>query len=325
MRATRGFTLLELLAASAIAVVLVGLILTVMSTALGLWRRGQGDVAVAADAGTVLAMLERDLESAGPAHGGEAWLAVDLAPGTGELGNRGWVRGARMKPGGETSLRPLPPARPGTGADLTDARFGLSGARLRLLTVTAESSAEPALPRVVAWQIARRPVTGPVTPANPAPVRYVLFRSAIGAEETFLRGADVTAPAWASSAEAPAGTRAPSTIANPAVSDAVITNVIDFGVWLHRRAQTGKLERIFPTDAHDVAHAAAAEAGGWPDTVDVLLRVLSEEGARQLELIETGRLARPPAYAADDAWWWAVAEENSRVMVRRVELKGARP
>ena len=55
-----------------------------------------------------------------------------------------------------------------------------------------------------------------------------------------------------------------------------------------------------------------------------MVRLLTERGATLLAEIESGagRVTRPPAYASDAEWWWAVVEANSRVYVRRVEVKG---
>ena len=58
---------------------------------------------------------------------------------------------------------------------------------------------------------------------------------------------------------------------------------------------------------------------------DVMVRILTEEGARIIGGMErgSGTLLRPTAYATDGEWWWAVVEANSRVVVRRIEIKGA--
>jgi hypothetical protein len=57
-----------------------------------------------------------------------------------------------------------------------------------------------------------------------------------------------------------------------------------------------------------------------------MIRSADGWGATQLEAIELGRIpSRPPAYASDAEWWWAVVEANSRVFVRRIEIKGTAP
>ncbi|MDI1319067.1 MAG: hypothetical protein PSW75_02595, partial [bacterium] len=69
---------------------------------------------------------------------------------------------------------------------------------------------------------------------------------------------------------------------------------------------------------------ASGDPNRFPEVADVLVRVLTEEGARLLEAMEksNGAITRPLAYASDAEWWWGVVEANSRVFVRRVEIKG---
>jgi hypothetical protein len=59
--------------------------------------------------------------------------------------------------------------------------------------------------------------------------------------------------------------------------------------------------------------------------VDVMIRILTEQGAALLAEMEngTGHNIRPAEYTTDAEWWWAVVETNSRVYTRRVEVKGA--
>ncbi len=66
---------------------------------------------------------------------------------------------------------------------------------------------------------------------------------------------------------------------------------------------------------------------GFPDFVDVFVRVLTDEGARLIEAYERGLTEPPPeaSSAADkDAHWWRIAEEHSEVYTERIPLS-ARP
>jgi hypothetical protein len=59
---------------------------------------------------------------------------------------------------------------------------------------------------------------------------------------------------------------------------------------------------------------------------DVMLRVLTDEGAQLVEAIESGNgaLVRPPAIS-ESQWWWSVVTAHSQVYARRIDLKaGAR-
>lgn len=321
----RGFTLLELLVAVSITVLLVGLILAVTTGVLNLWRRTQGGFGAGAEAKLALDLLERDLQAALYRTDGNTWLAVDVTNGAAGLGNRGWLTSGPIKPATAESLRLLPEADAASVRRLAEARFGLSGAWLRFIASTAESSNEPGLPRAIAYQICRRPVTGAVNAANPAPTRYTLFRAAVAADSTFAAGYNLLASNYASTSGTPLATRNPSTITNPNIADALASNVIDFGLWLHVGQSDGSLRRVFPLTSGDLSHAARSGGDEMPQVADVFLRILSEEGATLIENIERGRVTRPPHYANDAEWWWAVAEAHSRIYTRRIEIKGGAP
>jgi hypothetical protein len=47
---------------------------------------------------------------------------------------------------------------------------------------------------------------------------------------------------------------------------------------------------------------------------------MGDAGAATLEALEAGRLIRPAGFATDADWWWSVAEQNSRVYFRRIEI-----
>jgi hypothetical protein len=111
-------------------------------------------------------------------------------------------------------------------------------------------------------------------------------------------------------------------MSNPNTADAIASNVVDVGVWLHRRNSSNELDRLFPASSGDTTHSASSREE-FPEVVDVMLRVLTEEGARAIESIESGTtsVARPPGIT-DPEWWWSVVEANSRVYVRRIQVKG---
>lgn len=324
-RTRHGFTLIELLVAAVITLILVGVILGVTTGVLNLWRRTQGGFATGTEAKLALDLLERDLQAAVWRRDSNAWLAVTVVNDAGGLANRGWLTtGTLMKPAGSESQRLLPDAGVAGEMRISDARFGLSGVWLRFIAANVESSGS--LPVATAYQMARRPLTGSVNASNPAPLRYTLFRSAGRALDTLTNGHNITSSAYASTSNSPGSQRDASTIANPVTADALATNVIDLGIWLYIRETNGALRRIFPATNGDLSHVvmgnSTADVSRMPEVADVMLRVLTEDGAAQIEAIETGRVMRPSQHGNDAEWWWAVAEANSRVFVRRVELKG---
>ena len=323
-----AFTLLELLVAVAITLILAGIMLAVVSNVLSLWQRTQHQSAASAEAKLVLDMLERDLHSAIFHRDGSTWVAVTVFNAPAPLTLHGWLLTAKMKPSAPQSLRLVPDPGDGSPPILTNARFGISGTWLRFVTTNVES--DGSLPVTVSYQIARRPVSGAVSNSNPADVRYSLFRSAVSTAATFSTGYEVEAAGYGSTSITPAASRSPKTVSNPNSTDALATNVVDIGVWLYVRDDaSGGLRRIFPADGNDLIHEARgvglpADANRMPQVVDVLIRILSDEGASLLSEMESdnGRLARPAAFASDAEWWWSVVDGHSTVFIRRMEVKG---
>lgn len=324
-----GFTLLELLVAVTITLAVAGLMLTVVTNTLSLWHRTQDKMSTATQAKLLLDLVERDLQAAVFRKDGGTWLAVDVINTPASLTTHGWlVPTNAIKPATTESQRLLPNTVGGVTPLISDARSGLSGAWLRFITTNVESAGS--LPVAVSYQIARRPVSGTISAASQADVRYTLFRAAVSAANTLTGGNGVTASAYNSTSATPGSARSLTTLTNPSSSDALATNVVDFGVWLHvRDTTTGGLRRIFPTNNSDLTHVvqdtgAAADASRFPDVVDVLVRILTEQGATLLAQMESGAglVTRPPNSSSDAEWWWAVVEANSHVYTRRIEVRG---
>jgi len=326
---SRAFTLLELLVAAVITLLLAGLMLSVTTGTLTLWHRTQDNFSSSTQARLGLDLLERDLQAGVfRADGVNTWLAVDVTNTPSALLNHGWQSASFMKPTTSESQRVLPASVNGLDPVLTDARFGFSGAWLRFITTNVEANGS--LPCAVAYQIARRPVSGPNNSAtNPAQVRYTFFRSAVAADATFATGNDVIAAAYGSGSSAPSVARSAATLTNPPLSDALAVNVVDFCVWLYVRDSMGVLRRIFPFDNLSRSHTArdagsASDPNRYPEVADVMLRILTNEGARLIDAMEQGNgaIGRPPEFSNDAEWWWAVVEANSRVYTRRIEIRG---
>lgn len=323
-----AFTLLELLVAVTLTLGIAAVMLAVTLHTLNLWRRSQDKFSASAQAKLALDLLERDLHAGVFRRDADTtWLAVTVATDAAGVANHGWQPATVMKPATQESLRLVPMTADGHAPSIADARFGLSGAWLRLIAMNVETSGS--LPVALSYQIARRPVSGTdITSSNPAEVRYTLFRSAVAANTTFAVGNDVLASGYGATSETSATPRAAYTLTNPnTASDTLLTNTVDFCVWLYVRDTNGALRRIFPADAADLAHTArdpggAADSNRYPAVADVMIRVLTEDGARQVAAMEQGAVARPATFASDAQWWWSVVEAHSAVFVRRIELKG---
>lgn len=299
---TLGFTVIELLVAVAVTVVLAGILLTVTRSALDIWGRSLNQSASSVQAKVALDLLIRDLHSAIYRADGEATMAVDIVSG-GNLGAHSWrldYAGAN-KP---DTVAIYTPATEPSGRYMETSRFGRGGAWLRLLTTNQRSGG--GAPAMIGYQLNRRPVSGPVNATNPPPVRYTLFRSFMAPGDTFAAGYTAT--------DCDAALTAPRT------DDALCDNVVDFGVWCYRRNSDGTLTVLYPTALVDRDFRATNNQ--FPDVVEVMLRVLTDSGATQLDQMEAGLVQRPAQYATGADWWWGVVSTQSQIYHARVNITG---
>ncbi len=282
---------------------------------------------------------------------------INGGQGDANYSNASWS-GPNIKPGDSAapngSLLLSTPDR-----DLESYRFGQAGVWLRLFTVPADdnsSLSNRSAPRAVSYQIARCQV-GSTT----APYTYQLFRcearpygtnAATNQKSTFAQGYDLFGANGYNGPDdltnggfsvADAGT-----IRRPRSEYVIGNGVIDFGVRIFTRNTTGVLEEAFPVDrrggglvprrvfaatsdttrihpagAPHVALASgnfgpAATSYGFPTVVEVMVRILTPEGLQILQSYE-----EDPARFGGAAVgkWWDLAEANSKVFVRRIEIK----
>ncbi|HET7535865.1 MAG TPA: type II secretion system protein [Candidatus Didemnitutus sp.] len=317
----RAFTILELLVAVAITVVMAGMVLSVTTGTVALWRRTQSRLEATAQARLALDFIERDIQAAILRRDAGAWLASDILGGSPDIVAHGWFTAGTIKPSGTESQRLVPADAP---ARIEQARFGMSGCWLRLFTTKIDDNSTDrtlSAPSVVSYQIERKRVGTDNTEA-----RYRLYRSEVRQEATsggrpgsFQSGIDLTAGNYATASGTPGDT---GTVITPASGDVLADNVVDFGVWFYVRNSGGTLQRVYPANATDFTYRSP-NAGVIPEAADVVLRILSREGVTELNALEMGRLTRPASYANDAEWWWGVVEAHSSVFVRRIEVKGA--
>jgi prepilin-type N-terminal cleavage/methylation domain-containing protein len=292
-REMKGFTLVELLVAVAITVVIAAVMLMATHGTLSAWHRAQDRLTTDAQAESVLELLERDIQSAIVRRDGATWIACDIFDA--DISDHGWVSGAFLKP----TLTELvaDEGEPRIG----NARFSRSGAWLRFVMAGAEG------PVAVGYQIVRRAVGGDATRAEN--IRYSLYRKAIDGAAMLERG--------------PAIEHHDADLMRPSATHVLATNVVDFGVWFYGRGAGGEVERIFPGSASETTYRAPS-AEPLPLYADVLLRVITEEGATLISAMERGLVSVPPEFAGREGdWWWSAVEANSRVYVRRLQMRGA--
>jgi hypothetical protein len=87
---------------------------------------------------------------------------------------------------------------------------------------------------------------------------------------------------------------------------------------------------LFPTGNGNRGFAATTDTGarptnpsistsemsyGFPTAAELFVRVLTEEGVRQVGALEQGQLTGRP--------WWEIARTHSVVLTRRIALEGA--
>lgn len=362
-----GFTIVELLVATAVTAVLIGLMVTMTSGVLTAWNRTSGTLTANNQAKIVLDQVGQDLQAAFFRYDSStpngALLAVEILdtwPSEGDdrhrvaklEDDRGWI--TPDSPGQSGIIKPTRSEDDRSlkldDNDLAECRYGFGGAWLRLFSnnVSGTAGEDNTIPAAISYQIVRRHITSPTAPGtpNPAEVRYMLYRSEVDGRNGPIRyGYDLaTATVLPRPPDSGPGLRSPpettpdhyadSTasggLINPSDRDIIANNIIDFGVRLYVRG-AGALVPVFPVDGSSKfnddhnQYLADGSSNPFPDAADIMVRVLTEEGARQIQHLEAGRTYRNVTNDSERRQlWWNIAEENSRVFTRRVFLN-ARP
>ncbi|MEM8868602.1 MAG: prepilin-type N-terminal cleavage/methylation domain-containing protein [Verrucomicrobiota bacterium] len=73
----RGFTLIEILVATAVMIILIGMVIQITSNVLGVWNDASGKLAANAEARIAMDLITSDLETAVFRNNGQQWLRVD--------------------------------------------------------------------------------------------------------------------------------------------------------------------------------------------------------------------------------------------------------
>ena len=218
-----------------------------------------------------------------------------------------------------------------------ESRFGVAGCWLRFFSQSPEldpNAKNHGSARAIGYQILRYGLTG--SPSSRA--KYQLFRSDVSARNTFEAGYNLhpndggynSSASLTSLDPSDLGTpRIPSSITNPIVTDgtdysptsfSLASNIIDFGIRAYHLEKnsfgTGNLVQIFPPiDISSPGNLLAQEFMAtsyntyqtlnnktfylFPDVMDVMVRVLSMEGARLVEAFENGSVP-----STDKLNWW---------------------
>ena len=226
---------------------------------------------------------------------------------------------------------------------LQDCRFGIAGAWLRFFTQAPEldpSSTGSSGVRAISYQIVRHGLTG----APNSEPRYQLFRADVSAKQTFDAGYDLH-PSKGTFLAGSNGRRETGNVVDPIFVDngkpsadfSLAANIIDFGIraYLIESNISGRrfLQPIFPDVNATLApyeYFATSNptyrtntdnplAYAFPDVIDIMVRVLTSEGASAIADYEDGLISSPADISPED-YWWQLAEEHSQIYVRRVRI-----
>jgi hypothetical protein len=279
--------------------------------------------------------------------------------GDAQVGAASWS-GANIKPGDSAapsgSLQLNPADR-----DLDTYRFGQAGSWLRLFSVPSDNSTtgldDLSAPRAVAYQIVRRRIGSATAPFN-----YQLFRTEVrpfgtsnstSQASTFSNGYDLFGANGYNDPSLPEGGTLladAGVVRTPRAEYVLGDGVIDFGVRIFVRNTTGALVEAFPVNRRinntairrvfasttadatvaspRVQPSAAFAAGnnftvaetsyGYPAVVEVMVRILTPDGIEIIQAYEDD-----PARFGGAGKWWELAEANSKVFTRRIEVRSA--
>jgi type II secretory pathway pseudopilin PulG len=335
----RAFTLIEVLVAMFITVVVVGFMIVIVNNVSSYWSRTSGRVSAEAQGRFVIEQLTLDLQSALYRDDGNIWLAATIPANTANTGlwsNTQTTATAIKPPNAAGSLQTI-----ATGS-IANARFGIAGSWLRFFTTKRgpnNSVTTASTPVAVAYQIVRRATSG--NEARSADRRYLLHRTEVRptslsstALGTFESGFNITAAAYAPTTNTVRQVNDPAEIRYPTINSVIAENVIDFGVRLFVRDANvaGGLRQVFPTSNATLNYNAKSPSTAvgvsdtFPEVIDVMVRVLTDEGARVVAGYEAApqRITLPVGRTAQE-YWWDLALANSQVFTRRISVQTRSP
>jgi type II secretory pathway pseudopilin PulG len=349
-----GFTVLELLVAVSVTALLAGMLLNITSQVVSTQTQASGDLETNQVAQFIFDRIQEDLHCSVFRNDGNVWMAAKILEDTTSSGS--WKDASVPKSTSE-SLRIIPndwtdgPNDPIAEANnqlsLINSRFGVAGTFFRFFTLAPEldpDSTNTGGARAVSYQIVRHGLTASST-SRP---RYQLFRSDVSAVETFNAGYDLH-PTSGSYIQGSNGVRKPANIKNPIMDGtsgsstdfSLASNIIDFGIRAYLIEKnsfgTGNLKQIFPDinastggasppyeylATSNLTYRASGKPNrlyAFPEVIDVMLRILTTEGALAISAFEEGLIPAPKGISVEE-YWWELAEKNSEVYIRRIRI-----
>ncbi len=313
-----GFTLIEVLLSTVIGVSLILLLANAAIDTATNNKRLTEELDRSARARLVLDLLVNDLQSIVLRRDTNNWIAIDVLSDT--KNSNHWQTAVGQKPD-EASLALQPKIDSETGMiNPEDYRFGIAGTWLRFITTAEDRSIftsgklVPGDINAVAYQIIRRALPSVPSASDLTNAGYQIHRSIVRADFTFDTGYSV---------ETYKGTSdlgRPGEIKSPRLDSVVCDQVIDFGIIVHQINKDGKLVQGFPSRDPSLTPLKnplkyRAPQDGIPVRLEILVRIISGNGARELRAREQGSIS------PDD--WWQLAYRESRVYSRTLSLPQA--
>jgi len=358
--ARRGFTLLEVLVAAGITALIAGFCAIIVSNVGSFWTRTSGRLSAEAQARYALDLLSLDLSGARFRDDGNTWLAATFLSNTTNTSGLWLTTGTAttQKPGSNVTgtgaslqftatISNSSTTLSNLGDNSTASpRFGIGGTWLRFFTTkrgtndasSANNTATTeSAPVAVAYQIVRRRTS---TSTLSTDIRYLLHRSEVrparngttaSSVGTFETGYTITAAGYGPVSNSVA-VGDPGEIKYPTLSSVIADNVIDLGVRFYVRdataTATNGLRLVFPATnsaTNYLAKTPSSVAGAtdaFPDVVDVMVRVLTDEGARLIAAYEANpsipSSTTLPTGVTAQQYWWQIAIAHSQVFTRRI-------
>jgi len=315
-RASPGFTLVELLVATAVTVIIVGLMISMVSNLLTAYNRSSGALSAQSQAGLVLDSLATEIESMVVRNSDDVMLAATIRT---DPAGMEWSQSEKPT---DIEIQTVDEEDRFENLDpIEEQKFGKGGVWLRFFSsapsmVASESDGGV---RAIGYSLALDGVTN----ASEAPLQYMLYRSEIPALQTFQAGYDLD-PVDGGYTEANVGTTppVPNTLLAPTESQIIAGNVVDFGVrFFEISEEPGNLRQrglLFPMQsdlAEDPPEYLASGTGSeqYPEVVEIMVRILTPEGERLLEAKRDPNIDIPIE-------WWDIVIQNSEVYSRVINI-----
>lgn len=306
---THGFTILELLVATTVSIILLGLFLSVSTHILDAWGQSRDSLSANAKARIVLDTLSSDLESAIIRDDPGVWLAADLLEADTQISGR-WEDSDISKPSGDASLE-IDFSDPSLTAK--DYRFGIAGCWIRFFASPADASESGYSGDVnaIAYQLIRRK---PHSQSSEADESYNLYRSIVRSDHT-LDEVIEDKGYFIDAFDGNSYQGQPGEISTPRNDSSLLArDVVDFGVVFYAQNASGQNAVIFPGVGESQGFRVPDD--GIPSSAEIFVRILDEEGAKQISAFERGLIP-----SDDPDFWWKTVNQFSMVYTRRVQFR----